>query len=252
MGKAYRLTAEDIKPVAIGLGACIASDAVTVRGERVGFMYREPANNSSDSGWQFMSGTESQAFADDAANFGVFDLNTIANYDPEITPFLNAPVGSSFIRDPLSGPLHADQVGPPPTPERRSLTQDWSIEIDPMFKSRVVEANLQLVDPGPPTRTIWLSMWDAPPDGSANVLADVRARANPAAVERYDEPGADPTEHRFATWFQETVEGRDQWGLYAYTFRPEGYAQATFIVDDPAALAWALEAWRSLRYRSTR
>jgi hypothetical protein len=98
----------------VGLGGCVASDAITVRGERVGFMYREPANNSSDSGWQFMSGRESQEFADDASNFGVFDVNTIANYDPDIIPFLGAPVGSSFTRDPLSGPLRPDEVATPP------------------------------------------------------------------------------------------------------------------------------------------
>jgi hypothetical protein len=250
VGKTYRLTAQDIKPLAMGLGGCVASDTITVRGQRVGYMLREPANNPKDSGWQFMSGTESQEFADDASNFGVFDLNTMANYDPEIIPLLGAPVGSSFVRDPLSGPLRPEQVASPPKPERRKLTPDWSIEIEPTFQGRMVEGVLQLVDPGPPTRTIWLSIWGVPPTGTGGVLDEIRTGANPAALERYDEMGADRTEHRFATWYPETVEGRKQWALYAYTLRPEGYAQAAFIVDDPAALGWALNAWRSLRFRS--
>jgi len=250
LGKTYGLDAKDIRPLVVGLGGCVASDAITVRGERVGFMYREPANNSSDSGWQFMSGRESQEFADDASNFGVFDVNTIANYDPDIIPFLGAPVGSSFTRDPLSGPLRPDEVATPPASERRNLTRAWSMELEPSFQGRVAEGSLQLLDPGPPTRTIWVSTWESPPAVPEGPLADVRSHANPAAIERFDEAGADPTEHRFATWYPETVEGRNQWGLYAYTFRSEGYVQAAFIVDDPAALGWALDAWRSLRYRA--
>ncbi len=59
-------------------------------------MYREDADNDIDSGWRFMSGDESQAYMDDAANHEVYDVNTIANYDPDIIPFLDAPIGSEF------------------------------------------------------------------------------------------------------------------------------------------------------------
>ena len=30
---------------------------------------------------------------DEASNHGVYDVNTIANYDPDIIPLLDAPVG---------------------------------------------------------------------------------------------------------------------------------------------------------------
>ena len=49
--------------------------------------------------WCFMSGHESQEYMDEPSNHAVYDVNTIANYDPEIIPFLNAPIGSAFERN---------------------------------------------------------------------------------------------------------------------------------------------------------
>lgn len=63
-------------------------------------MYRDYPDNEIDSGWRFMSGTESQKYMDDPSNLEIYDVNTIANYDPAIVPYLAAPVGSAFERTP--------------------------------------------------------------------------------------------------------------------------------------------------------
>jgi hypothetical protein len=75
---------------------CYATDKITVNGEPVGWMYRDL--NDTTSGWTFMSGTESQAYMDDPDNTAIYDLNTIANYDTDIIPFLGAPRGAAFER----------------------------------------------------------------------------------------------------------------------------------------------------------
>ena len=80
------------------MGSCIASDKITVEGLEVGFMYREEPDKESDSGWRFFSGTETQEYADDAANFMLYNVNTIANYDPAIIPHLRLPEGSELLR----------------------------------------------------------------------------------------------------------------------------------------------------------
>jgi hypothetical protein len=108
MAKEFRLKAGDIKPIAQGHGRCIATDRITVGGEPVGYMYREAPEDPVDSGWVFMSGTESQEYMDDPTNSGVYDVNTIANYDPDIVPFLDAPAGSRFARWPPGSPLRPD------------------------------------------------------------------------------------------------------------------------------------------------
>jgi len=66
-------------------------------------MYGEGPDDDVDRGWRFFAGTESQEYLDDPNNLAIYDVNTIANYDPEIIPFLDAPIGSAFERDPQSG-----------------------------------------------------------------------------------------------------------------------------------------------------
>nr|WP_285860150.1 MULTISPECIES: DUF2185 domain-containing protein [Paenibacillus] len=89
---------------------CIASDRITVDGCKVGFMYREEVFNSKypDSGWRFMAGDEDEEYMDNADNHGIYLVNTICNYDPEIIQFLNYPPGTAFIRD-KSGVLVLDE-----------------------------------------------------------------------------------------------------------------------------------------------
>lgn len=96
MIKAFNLAKEEIRPLAEGHGACFATDMITVEGYPVRFMYREEPDNEIDSGWRFMSGFESDEYMDDPENMAIYDVNTIANYDPSIIPFLNAPMGSAF------------------------------------------------------------------------------------------------------------------------------------------------------------
>ena len=76
---------------------------ITVDGFKVGYMYRDEPDNEQDSGWVFTAGQESQAYMDDADHHGIYDVNTIANYDPDIIPFLDAPAGMAFERQGPSG-----------------------------------------------------------------------------------------------------------------------------------------------------
>jgi len=85
---------------------------ITVEGRQVGFMYRERPDNDVDSGWRFLSGHESQEYLDDAESGAIYDINTIANYDPEIIPFLESAIGSAFERDPTSGQFQAVEFSP--------------------------------------------------------------------------------------------------------------------------------------------
>ena len=94
--KRFKLSANQIRPLAEGYGACIATDKITVEGLPVRFMYREAPDNEVDSGWRFMSGFEDDAYMNNPDHHEVYDVNTIANYDPAIIPFLDAPEGSAF------------------------------------------------------------------------------------------------------------------------------------------------------------
>jgi hypothetical protein len=97
--KTFLITPNELRNLALGRGACIASDRILVDGCRIGYMYREESEEETDSGWCFFSGDETQEYIDDANNLGYYDVNTVANYDPEIVTLLDAPYGSVFVRD---------------------------------------------------------------------------------------------------------------------------------------------------------
>lgn len=94
--KRFRLAKEELQPLATGRGACFASDQITVDGYPVRFMYREAPDHAQDSGWRFLSGFEDEAYLNDAERFELYDVNTIANYDPSIVAHLDAPAGTAF------------------------------------------------------------------------------------------------------------------------------------------------------------
>lgn len=107
----FRIPAHEIKPLATGLGSCIASDRITKDGMKVGYMYREPTDDAIDSGWRFFAGDESEEYSADPNHFAVYDVNTIANYDTTIVALLENPPPCAFERDASSD--HFISVRPP-------------------------------------------------------------------------------------------------------------------------------------------
>lgn len=78
---------------------CIASDMITKEGWKVGYMYRdEPSSLYPDSGWRFFKGDEDEEYSQDASCHHIFKLNTMCNYDPDITAYLHLPIGTCLIR----------------------------------------------------------------------------------------------------------------------------------------------------------
>lgn len=99
IGKIFKLKAKDIAPVALGFGGCLATDRIVVDGAKVGYMYRDRPINDQDSGWRFFAGDEDEAYMSSNDRHGVYDVNTIVNYDPDILSFLEADYGSRYERD---------------------------------------------------------------------------------------------------------------------------------------------------------
>ena len=98
MKKKFLMDAGSFRTIAVVFGSCFATDRITVDGALVGYMYREEPRDNIDSGWSFFAGDEYQEYCDEPSNYEIYDVNTIANYDPTITPFLEAPAGTAFIR----------------------------------------------------------------------------------------------------------------------------------------------------------
>jgi hypothetical protein len=98
LGKIYKLKAEEIQNLTHNKGGCMATDKITVEGMEIGYMYRDEPSFDKDSGWRFFSGTEDQDYVDDPNNIMIYNVNTIANYDAAIIPYLNLPCGTELER----------------------------------------------------------------------------------------------------------------------------------------------------------
>lgn len=96
--KNLKLKPEDIQDLVKPMGYCYASDKITVEGLPVGYMYRETPIDKEDSGWRFFSGTEDDEFLDNENNIEVYEVNTIANCDKAIIPYLDALYETDFER----------------------------------------------------------------------------------------------------------------------------------------------------------
>ncbi len=112
MNKKFKLSAEEIKQHIPNMGGCFATDMITVQGKKVGYMYREDADFPEDSGWRFFTGNETDEYVNDPDNVTIYEVNTIANYDPNIIPFLDAPCNSAFGRDPDTGKFVEERFEP--------------------------------------------------------------------------------------------------------------------------------------------
>src|SRR5262245_58799394 len=109
--KTFRIPGDKIRRLIPNMGGCFASHRITVDGAPVGYMYREQPDEDADSGWRFFAGDESQEYADTPANFAIFEVNTICNYDQAIIPFLDSPVGSVFGRVPGTDRFEPEELG---------------------------------------------------------------------------------------------------------------------------------------------
>ena len=96
--KNFKIKSEDIKALVESTGWCLATDRIMVDGLHIGYMCRETPVSGGDSGWRFFAGDEDEAYMARAVNHGVYDLNTVANYDPAVVPYLSAAPGSRFDR----------------------------------------------------------------------------------------------------------------------------------------------------------
>ena len=98
MRKVFKIKPEEIQQLIEPMGSCLVSDRITIEGLPVGYMYRETPEEENDSGWRFLSGEETQDYIDDPNNSMVFEVNTLANYDTSIIPYLKSRPGTEWER----------------------------------------------------------------------------------------------------------------------------------------------------------
>ncbi len=259
--KTFAFRADQIKPLAKNRGGCLATDMITVEGRKVGYMYREEPRNQQDSGWIFTAGQESQAYMDDAANHGIYDVNTIANYDPDIIAFLDAPAGTAFEREGPSGPF-AQVGGEPwelekkqPVPSKKwpppgfpivegdyALTATWSIHLPERFARRVEEGALVLWRPG---LTIWLTAWNNDHgESQAKRLAGIKESASQKRFQEHESNAKSLS--RYSYRMREENDNGPVESLNGFVINDDGHLQMAIYFDNPGDEAEAYQLVESV------
>lgn len=231
--KNFRIRGEDIKRLVDHDGGCIATDRITVDGDPVGYMYREPPCDEADTGWRFMAGDESEEYMDDPENHGVYSVNTIANYDGEIMPFLRAPIGSAFARDPETGefepvesPVDPDDCLHPDFPVVTGdyqLTDTWAISLPLKFNRRFEDGQLVLWRPG---ITIYVIAWNNDHDEPSEArLAQLKTEISPDAFE------AEESQNGTTQQFSYRLIENGVHALYGFAVDRDGHLQIAVYFD---------------------
>lgn len=228
------LSSDQIKQLLDHNGGCIATDKITVEGRLVGYMYREPPDNDADTGWRFMAGDESEEYMDDADNHGVYALNTIANYDPEIIDLLRSPIGSAFAREgkdnsfiSVESPVDPEDCLHPDFPVVTGsyrLDAEWCVYLPLNFNHRVEDKSLILWRPG---ITLYFSLFNNNNAESIETrIAHFREAMSPDAFE-FQEAIEDETSR-----FSYRLVEEDTQAIYGFVFNDEGHLMTSFYFDN--------------------
>ena len=96
--KEFIIDPEQIKDLIKPMGYSIVSNMISQDGMPVSFMYREEPFDEEDSGWRFLSGTETEEYLDEDTNSKAISVNAVANHDPAIIPYLRKPEDTAWER----------------------------------------------------------------------------------------------------------------------------------------------------------
>lgn len=248
--KRFRLPPEEIRPIVMNRGTCVASDRITVDGKKVGVLYREDPARPGDSGWTFLAGDEPPEYRKDARRFARYDVNTIANYDPDVIEFLDRAPGCEFARG-ADGRFECSRIGAPGQPQTITLpdaidetgvSETWSVTLPGRFQRRIEGTSLVLWRSG---LTVWVDSFATHDEPAASVAARVREMVPPNAVDLFEED--DATSWRCAYRIVEPALDRRRPALQGLVVAAGSFASLSIYFDDERERARAVAIWRSLR-----
>ena len=233
MEKDFKLAASDIKRMVPDLGWAFATDMITVKGKSVDYMYRQEADSEDDSGWRFYGGGETQEYIDDPNNTSLFEVNTIANYDPEIIPFLTYPTGSEIERN-SEGKLEVitKNVERPNIiflqPVDKGIVQigkNWSFEVSSRMVRRIEDNSLVIWKPG---FTIWLNIF-TPKNISKTERLDTILKAKSDMSQDLQQ---EDSENMSKIRYQLNEDGQDSINIFGFTATSQIHMSIYYDNDD--------------------
>jgi hypothetical protein len=199
-------------------------------------MYREPPSRDEDSGWRFLACDDRDKLKD-ASSQSVFDVNTIANYDRDIVPRLDTPVGRAYAREGIDGAfvqvkspvdpdecLHADF---PIIAGHHQLHPRWTIDLPYKFNRRSQGREVVFWRVG---MTIFISLWENDADDTVeHRIGWFRGVMSDQAFE-IEESVSDDW-HRLSYRLNEERDCDTVYAVYGFCVTRWGHAQLSVYTD---------------------
>lgn len=247
--KKYKLDAKDIKRMVPSMGGVFASDMITLEGKQVDYMVRQEPERESDSGWIMYGGEETQKYIDDPKNVSIWDINTIANYDPEIIPFLTYPVGTEVERNDegILEVIDLEAERPPvillqPIEDGKvKITENWSFDIESRLLRRLENSSLVVWKPG---LTIWMNAYNANDLTIEQRVENVISKRSTGAFDIKESKGGELIKLGYRL-VEEGEEG-EQPSAYIFGFTEKYEVHLTIYFDDEKYLKDIEEVFDSL------
>ena len=230
------------------IGGLMVSKMVTEKKMKPLFMYREKRANRQDSGWRIFSGFETQEFADDPNNTGIYNPSTILQIDSTIADLLLSGVGSIFERQDPNSEWY--RVTGFELDDDHMIVDDmgdhWVLEINNLFEKIQEDNGDLLYTTG--DKSVRIAIWDLDGVSTDEWMAGLRRSLESKQGETLD--FSDETVTRIGYETRESYETMEYDVIYGYSIVDDHVAQLAFYYDDPGNRAWAMETWKSVTIRA--
>ena len=248
--KNFKINKDEIERMIPDIGFCYATDKITVDGNPVDYMSRQEPDSPEDSGWVFYGGGETQEYMDNADNIGVYSVNTIANYDPEIIQFLTYPPGTEIERksDGELAVLNPDIPEPDVVffhPVDRGLVQitaDWSFEVLERMCRRYDDGSLVIWKPG---FTIWMNSYSIDDDPKEKIIDNIIKTKSAESTDFKEVEVGGLTKLRYH--LEERNGPEVQCSYYFFGITNDNYLQMSLYYDSDEELEQIENIWETLK-----
>lgn len=229
----------------------MVSKMVTEGNRKPLFMFREKRSRPEDSGWRIFSGFESDEYANDHKNFGIYNPTTILKIDISIATLLFKGVGSVYERESEKSPwtrvydyhLEDDYL------VKHKLTVQWELEINNLFERREEETGDLLYTTG--DKSLRLAIWNYDNENKAEIyknhqdIITHKKDSFPEDLKTFEL--SDSEISRIGYMIKEFDESREYNVIYGFSIVDNQVLQLALYFDDDEDLNWALATWKGIK-----
>ncbi|WP_420574046.1 DUF2185 domain-containing protein [Kordia sp.] len=233
------------------IGGLMVSKMVSEGKKKPLFMFREKRTRPEDSGWRIFSGYESQEYANDPNNIGIYNPSTILKIDSSIKDLLLKGIGSVFERKNHKSDwyevndyeLEDDYV------TKHKLTENWTLEINNLFERSKEESGDLLYTTG--DKSLRIGIWNESGKNRQQIFdahqlhIKNRDQSVTKTLDTFD--FSDDTIKRIGYEIEEQDGNKTYNVIYAFSFIDEEILQMAFYFDDKKDKDWAIETWKKVK-----